>query len=88
MFLHLGGDVVVKEKNIIAIMDMDTSSFSKITREYLKNAEKSNSVINVSFEDLPKSYVVCCENNERKVYISPISSLTLLKRANKSEFIK
>ena len=88
MFLHLGGDVVVKEKNIIAIMDMDTSSFSKITQEYLKNAEKSNDVINVSYEDLPKSYVICSENGKRKVYISPVSSLTLLKRANKSKFIK
>lgn len=88
MFLHLGGDTVIKEKDIIAIMDMDTSSFSKITKEYLKNAEKSNDVVNVSFEDLPKSYVVCIENNRRKVYISPVSSLTLLKRANNSKFIK
>ena len=88
MFLHLGGDVVIKEKDIIAIMDMDTSSVSKITKEYLKNAEKSYDVVNVSFEDLPKSYVVCRENGKRRVYISPISSLTLLKRANKSEFIK
>ena len=88
MFLHLGGDVVIKEKDIIAIMDMDTSSVSKITKEYLKNAEKSYDVVNVSFEDLPKSYVVCRENGKRRVYISPISSLTLLKRDNKSEFIK
>lgn len=88
MFLHLGADVVVNVKSIIAIMDMDTSSTSKITREYLKNAEKSNGVINVSFEDLPKSYVVCEEKNETKVYISPISSVTLLKRANNSDFIK
>lgn len=88
MFLHLGADVVVNVKNIIAIMDMDTSSTSKITREYLKHAEKSNGVINVSFEDLPKSYVVCEEKNETKVYISPISSVTLLKRANNSDFIK
>lgn len=88
MFLHLGGDVVIKEKDIIAIMDMDTSSYSKITREYLKNAEKSEDVVNVSFEDLPKSYVVCREDNKRKVYISPISSVTLLKRVNNSRFIK
>lgn len=80
--------MVVNVKNIIAIMDMETSSISKITREYLKNAEKSNDVINVSFEDLPKSYVVCQEKDERKVYISPISSVTLLKRANNSDFIK
>ena len=87
MFLHLGADLVVNVKDIIAIMDMDTSSTSKITREYLKNAEKSNDVINVSFEDLPKSYVVCQEKEKRKVYISPISSVTLLKRANKAGFL-
>ena len=88
MFLHLGSDVVVNDKDIVAIMDLETTSISKITREYLQKAEKESEVITVSYEDLPKSYVVCCENNERKVYISPISSLTLLKRANKSEFIK
>ena len=66
MFLHLGGDTVIKEKDIIAIMDMDTSSFSKITKEYLKNAEKSNDVVNVSFEDLPKSYVIARSGKDGK----------------------
>ena len=37
--------------------------------------ESLNDVINVSFEDLPKSYVICSENGKRKVYISPVSSL-------------
>ena len=53
MFLHLGGDTVVNAENIIAIMDMETTSISKITREYLTYAEKNNDVINVSFFDLP-----------------------------------
>ncbi len=83
MFLHLGADVVVNEKDVVAIMDLETTSISKITREYLKKAEKENNVITVSYEDLPKSYVVVKNKTERKVYISPISSATLLKRSEK-----
>ena len=87
MFLHLGADVVVNVKNIIAIMDMDTSSNSKITREYLKHAEKSNGVINVSFEDLPKSYVVTEHEGEMKVYLSSFSSKLLINRAKSQKFL-
>lgn len=83
MFLHLGSDVVVNSKDIIGIMDMENTSTSKITREYLQKAEKENEIINVSYEDLPKSYVIIKNKNERKIYISPISSATLLKRLEK-----
>ena len=85
MFLHLGSDVIIKTENIIAIMDLDTTSVSKITKEFLKISTKNNDVINVSDEDLPKSYVI---TNEKKVYISPISSQTLLKRFENKDFIK
>lgn len=58
---------------------MDTSTVSKITREFLKNAEKEKRVVNVSYE-LPKSFILCNENGIIKVYISQISSVTLEKR--------
>ena len=85
MYLHLGGDISVKIKNIVAIMDMETTSVSKITKEFLKIAQKCDSVIDVNNEELPKSYVIVNEKKETKVYISPISSQTLLKRANNGE---
>lgn len=85
MYLHLGGDISVKIKNIVAIMDMETTSVSKITKDFLKIAQKSNWVVNVNDEELPKSYVITSENDETRVYISPISSQTLLKRANKGD---
>ncbi len=88
MFLHLGADVVINKKYIIAIMDLETTSVSKITKEFLKNSTKNNNVINISDEDLPKSYVITKENGENKVYVSPISSQTLNKRANSREFLK
>lgn len=82
MYLHLGGDVVVNLKDVIAIMDLDVTTVSKITREFLTVAEEEGFVINVSEEDLPKSYILTERDNESRLYISPISSATLLKRAN------
>ena len=80
MFLHLGGDTVVALKDVIAIFDLDITSISKITREFLHVAEEEGFVINVS-EDLPKSYVLAETNRESRVYVSPISAATLLNRA-------
>ncbi len=81
MYLHLGGDKVVKTKDIIGIFDMDTSTVSKNTRDYLKNAEKSGEVVTVSY-DLPKSFIVVSpkKSKEKTIYISQISSQTLNKR--------
>lgn len=90
MYLHLGQETVVDTKNIIGIYDMDTSTVSKWSRDFLTNAEKSGRVVNVSFE-LPKSFIVCRELKEGKeteiVYISPLSSQTLLKRTQSKQFI-
>lgn len=79
MYLHLGKNTVIKTKEIVGIFDMDTSTISKNTRDYLAKAEKAGRVINVSTE-LPKSFVVCRDKEGIKVYISQISSQTLQKR--------
>lgn len=81
MYLHLGENTVVTTKSILGIFDLDTTTISKNTRDYLTKAEKEGNVINVSTE-LPKSFIVCSENNKTTVYISQISSRTLLKRNN------
>ncbi len=79
MYLHIGGQAMVKLRDIVAILDMETTSVSKKTREFLRNGEKKGIVVNVS-EDIPKSYIICNENGVDKIYISQISSSTLLKR--------
>ncbi len=80
MFLHLGEDVVVRIKDTIAIMDMENTTISKITKEFLTVAEEEGFIINIS-EDLPKSFIITEIDKKSKIYISPISSVTLLKRA-------
>ena len=80
MYLHLGQDVVVPSRTIVGIFDIENTSISKITKEFLGSEEKLHHVINVSME-LPKSFVICREKGEKVVYISQISCATLKKRA-------
>ena len=84
MYLHLGQDVVVRSRDIVGIFDIENTSVSKITKEYLTDQEKKHRVINVSSE-LLKSFIVCGEGEKEEkfvtVYISQISCATLKKRS-------
>ena len=82
MYLHLGEKTVIRTESIIGIFDLDNTTISKNTRNFLTRAEKNGEVMNVSYE-LPKSFIVCIKNKERKVYISQIAANTLYKRINK-----
>ena len=65
---------------IIGIFDLENTSVSKRTRDFLNKAEKEGRVITVSY-DLPRSFVVAGKTlKDAKIYISQISSTTLLKR--------
>lgn len=80
MYLHLGQDTVIKMDEIVGIFNLETSTISKTTRDYLAACERAGHVVNVSME-LPKSFVLCRDRHGREVlYISQISSATLLKR--------
>lgn len=86
MFLHLGQDIVVRFSDIVGIFDMDNTTISKNTRNFLSRSERRKEVINVSYE-LPKSFILCSENKKNKVYISQISSSTLQKRAELKDIL-
>lgn len=76
MYLHIGGDFLLRSEDIIGIFDIENTSISKITRDFLKESEKNKKVITTSF-DLPRSYIL---DKESRLYVSPISPATLLKR--------
>ena len=78
-YLHLGKDTSIEIRNIVGIFDLDTSTVSKHTREFLKECEKENRVVSVSYE-LPKSYILYDFSGEYSVYLSPLNTATLLKR--------
>ena len=79
MYLHLGTGAVVRTDSIIGVFDLDNTSQSHLTRRYLAAAEKSGQVVNVA-EDIPKSFVVCKDESGMRVYLSQMSTQTLLKR--------
>ena len=79
MYIHLGGDFVVAERDIIGIFDLENTTVSKHTRDFLNKSEKRKEVVYTSFE-LPKSFVVATNKDNNKVYISQISPVTLNKR--------
>ena len=80
MYLNIGGGEVVEDSTIVGIFDLDITSQSHITREFLNTSEKNGIVINAS-EDLPKSYIICSENGEDRLYLSQPAPGTLTKRS-------
>ena len=80
MYLHLGSNVSVRWEEVVGIFDLDNASTPPATRAFLRAAEEEGMVIAVG-EDLPKSVVVCCpQGSWQRVYISPLTSATLLRR--------
>lgn len=72
MILHLGSNVAIFTKVIIAIFDIDTVKFPKW----------EDAVVRVG-DDPPRSLIYTDYDGKRKVYLSPISSGTLRKRCEK-----
>ena len=80
MYLHIGQNEILPDRRVIGIFDLDNTSTSKITREFLNTAEQ-DSVVQTACEDIPKSFVVCDHPYHRQIiYISQLNSQTLLKR--------
>lgn len=76
MYIHLGENTVISDSEIIGIFDLDNTTVSKITRDYLSKNEKKKNVYYVS-ADLPRSFVVC---EGRKIFVSHLSPATVAKR--------
>lgn len=79
MYLSIGSDFAVRQKSILGIFDLDNSSYSHHTRDFLKMAEQQGEVISVT-EDLPKSFVLTEEFGLTHVYLTQFNSAALEKR--------
>ena len=78
MYISIGNDFAVRDSSIIGIFDMDNTSTSKRTRDFLSRAQKDGAV--VPCDDLPKSYIVTVEYGMTRVYESTLEARTLEKR--------
>ena len=78
MYLNIGNDLAVRDRSIIGIFDMDNTSTSKRTREFLEKSEREGQV--VPCDDLPKSFVLTSEYGFNRVHLTALASATLEKR--------
>ena len=78
MYLNIGNDLAVRDRSIIGIFDMDNTSTSRRTREFLEKAEGEGQV--VPCDDLPKSFILTAEYGFDRVYLTTLSASTLEKR--------
>lgn len=79
MFLHLGEKEVVLVKDIIGIFDLESTTYSYETSQFLRLAEEDGFVVRITKEGA-KSFIITEIDKKSKIFISPISSTTLLKR--------
>lgn len=89
MYVHLGQDYIVPVRSILGIFDMDTATLSRHTRGFIARMEREGRVVSL-FDDLPKSAVLCETALGERLYLSQISSVTLLQRVERvrmGEFI-
>ena len=75
MFLSIGNDMAVRDRSIIGIFDLDNTSTSKRTREFLNRAEREGEVI--PCDDLPKSFILTAEYGFSRVHLTALNAATL-----------
>jgi len=85
MYLHIGQNIVIPETEIIGIFDLDNTTGSRITRQFLNDADKKGNVTGIS-DELPRSFIVSGTGNDIKIYLTQLSTQTLFKRAETMRF--
>ena len=78
MYLSIGNDMAVRSSSIIGIFDLDNTTTSHRTREFLDKAEKEGQV--VPCDDLPKSFILTGEYGFHRAYLTSLAPATLEKR--------
>jgi len=81
VFIHLGGNKMIRISELITILDAGSRRSPATLAPFLDETEKQGRLEKISDQEEVKSYVV----TRTVVYASPISSLTLLKRAQQGE---
>lgn len=79
MYISIGGDMMVRDRDIIGVFDLDATADSEKTMAYLQSAERNGALLNIA-EDIPKSFLVTEEYGMEKVYFTQLNAATLEKR--------
>lgn len=79
MYLHVGNNKNIREKDIIGIFDMDMCTVSSITKKFLTDAQRNDLVVSAK-DEIPKSFILYRENEKYMICFSQISTSALLGR--------
>ena len=82
MYIHLGRDYVLNDRDIIGIFNLETTTISPSGREFLNYAQKNGAVVSLS-EELPQCYVLA-DAPVDTVYLSELSSAAMKRRAEQT----
>ncbi|WP_017471604.1 extracellular matrix regulator RemB [Amphibacillus jilinensis] len=77
MFIHIGDDQVIRSDQIIVMIDQQYVASSSINEEMIEHQEEVEDMPQLD-HDLTKSIIITKDH----VYYSPLSILTLRKRAS------
>ncbi|MDK2930807.1 MAG: extracellular matrix regulatory protein [Bacillota bacterium] len=75
LFLHIGGQVSVAVRDLVAMLDMEIVKKSPLTAEFLSRVREDRGVLSVDGQE-PRCAVI----TPSAVYLSPISLPTLRRR--------
>ena len=79
MYLHVGNNKNIREKDIIGIFDMDMCTVSSITKKFLTDSQRNGLVVSAK-DEIPKSFILYKENGKYMICFSQISTSALLGR--------
>lgn len=77
MYLHIGNEMMVPYEELVMIIDLESGSHREATKEYLSFASWEKQMVYVSKQSKNRSVIITKE----KIYYSPISADTLVKRS-------
>lgn len=79
MYLHIGKNLVLNSKDVIAIFNIDYVKNTKDYKKFYQRLLEENNIVDIS-NDSAKTLILVNKNNITKAYISNINSNTIGKR--------
>lgn len=61
MYIHTGNNRLLRAETIIGIFDMDTSTVSATTKDFLSSAQREGRVI-LTMYDIPRSFILTADD--------------------------
>ena len=80
-FLPLENNRFIKKEGVIGIFDLDKSTYTAVSRGFLKRAEKEGRVSTLS-AGLPKSFILYDDGIKEQVYLSVFGRSVIENRMN------